>query len=100
MAQSADGQTDGAATDSTTPGGEAAAEDSLKQKTDSAASDPHRREYYLAQIPFTPEQVQASDAIIMDGLCQAGIIFNESKMVPVFPYNIAKAAGQKDARAQ
>ena len=77
VAQSADGQTDGAATDSTTPGGEAAAEDSLKQKTDSAASDPHRREYYLAQIPFTPEQVQASDAIIMDGLCQTGIIFKD-----------------------
>ena len=28
---------------------------------DSAALDPHRREYYLAQIPFTEEQVAASN---------------------------------------
>lgn len=43
-------------------------------EADSAAADPHTREYYLAQIPFTEEQRAASDAIIMDGLYNAGII--------------------------
>ena len=44
---------------------------------DSAALDPHNREYYLAQIPFTEEQKAASDAIITDGLFHAGIIFKD-----------------------
>lgn len=48
-----------------------------EQKADSAALDPHSREYYLAQIPFTPEQVQASNAIIMDGLFHSGVIFKD-----------------------
>ena len=34
-------------------------EELLKQTSDSAVNDPHRREYYLAQIPFTPEQLAA-----------------------------------------
>ncbi len=51
--------------------------DSLKQITDSAQNDPHKREYYLKQIPFTPEQMAASDAIIMASLHQAGIIFKD-----------------------
>ena len=44
---------------------------------DSAQNDPHRREYYLAQIPFTEEQVSASNDIIKDGLFHAGIIFKD-----------------------
>ena len=36
--------------------------------------DPHQREYYLAQIPFSDEAKAASDDIIMDGLFNAGII--------------------------
>lgn len=52
-------------------------EDSLSQITDSAKNDPHRREYYLDQIPFTPDQVEASNAIIMDGLFNAGVIFKD-----------------------
>ena len=44
---------------------------------DSAASDPHTREYYLAQIPFTEEQKAASDAIIMESLLKAGIILKD-----------------------
>ena len=44
---------------------------------DSAANDPHKREYYLAQIPFTEEQVAESNAIIQDGLFHAGIIFKD-----------------------
>ena len=52
-------------------------EDSLKQVTDSAQNDPHKREYYLAQIPFTEEQVEASNLIIMDGLYNSGVIFKD-----------------------
>ena len=48
-----------------------------EQQADSAAQDPHRREYYLAQIPFTPEQVEASNAQIMDGLYNSGVIFKD-----------------------
>ena len=44
---------------------------------DSLANDPHNREYYLAQIPFTEEQVAASNDIIKDGLFHAGIIFKD-----------------------
>lgn len=53
----------------------AAAEDSLAN--DSAANDPHKREYYLAQIPFTEEQVEASNLVIMDGLYNSGVIFKD-----------------------
>lgn len=38
------------------------------------SEDPHNREYYLKQIPFTEEARAASDAIIKDGLYNAGII--------------------------
>jgi tetratricopeptide (TPR) repeat protein len=51
--------------------------DSLKQINDSAQNDPHKREYYLAQIPFSEEQVQASNVIIMDGLYHSGVIFKD-----------------------
>lgn len=44
---------------------------------DSAASDPHTREYYLAQIPFTEEQKAQSDDIIKDGLFNSGVIFKD-----------------------
>lgn len=52
-------------------------EDSLKNIADSAQNDPHKREYYLAQIPFSDEQVEASNAIIMDGLYNAGVILKD-----------------------
>ena len=52
-------------------------EDSLKLTTDSAQNDPHKREYYLAQIPFTEEQVEASNLIIMNGLFNSGVIFKD-----------------------
>ena len=54
--------------------------DSLASDTtapDSISSDPHTREYYLAQIPFTEEQKAASDAIIMESLLRAGIILKD-----------------------
>ena len=55
----------------------AAVEDSLKNIADSAQNDPHKREYYLAQIPFTEEQIQSSNQIIMDGLYNSGVIFKD-----------------------
>ena len=54
--------------------------DSLANDTtalDSIPSDPHTREYYLAQIPFTEDQKAASDAIIMESLLRAGIILKD-----------------------
>ena len=57
--------------------GEATGDEKTKAETDTLANDPHNREYYLAQIPFTEEQVQASNLIIQDGLFHAGIIFKD-----------------------
>ena len=45
--------------------------------TDTLANDPHNREYYLAQIPFTDEQKAESNLIIMDGLYNSGVIFKD-----------------------
>ena len=44
---------------------------------DTLANDPHNREYYLAQIPFTEDQLAASHDAIKDGLYHAGIIFKD-----------------------
>ena len=54
-----------------------AIEDSLAQIADSAQNDPHKREYYLAQIPFTEDQIEASNKIIEDGLFNAVVIFKD-----------------------
>lgn len=51
--------------------------DSVEKVNDEALNDPHKREYYLAQIPFTKEQVKASDDIIADGLYNSGVIFKD-----------------------
>ncbi len=65
-----------------------AAEDSLDETTaadtlaenavgalpDSVADDPHQREYYMKQIPFTDEAKAAAHATIQDGLYNAGLI--------------------------
>lgn len=47
------------------------------EEADTAANDPHNREYYMAQIPFTDEQIEASNQIIMDGLYNSGVIFKD-----------------------
>lgn len=54
-----------------------AAEDSIKAVLDSAQNNPHKREYYLKQIPFTEEQVAESNKIIEDGLFHSGVIFKD-----------------------
>ena len=44
---------------------------------DSTALDPHKREYYLAQIPFTAEQQAACHDILKESLFHAGIILKD-----------------------
>ena len=59
-----------------------AAADSLQQHTDEeedkghaeAADDPHKREYYMAQIPFSPEAKAEAHAVLSESLFAAGII--------------------------
>lgn len=54
-----------------------ATEETADAKADTLANDPHNREYYLAQIPFTEEQKAASNEIIMEGLFNSGVIFKD-----------------------
>lgn len=42
-----------------------------------AASDPHNVEYYLAQIPKTPEEIQTCHDVIQEGLYNMGIILKD-----------------------
>lgn len=61
------------------------AQDSIPEGTEtveegtapSAAEDPAQREYYLAQLPLTEEQIAASDVIIQNGLRGMGRVFEE-----------------------
>ncbi len=41
------------------------------------ANDPHQREYYLAQIPFTEEQKTNANQLIEEGMYNMGVIINE-----------------------
>ena len=54
-----------------------ARQDSIDNARDSLKNDPHKREYYLAQIPFTPAQLEASNKILEDGLHHSGVIFKD-----------------------
>ena len=49
--------------------------DSLTQ--DDSTQDPKSREYYLQQIPFTEDEIKASDYIILDGLFNMGMIYKD-----------------------
>ena len=68
-----------AANDSITASDEAAKAvgDSIVDPIDSTALDPHNREYYLAQIPFSDEQQTACHALIKDALFHAAIILKD-----------------------
>ena len=48
-----------------------------EERMDSAVNNPHKREYYMAQIPFTEEAVAASNDIIKDGLFHSAVIFKD-----------------------
>lgn len=65
-----DGQ-DAARQDSIAAAEEAEAERLLQ---DSLANDPHERAFYLKQIPFEEEQLQASHQLLSDGLYHAGVL--------------------------
>lgn len=40
-------------------------------------NDPHKRAYYLAQIPFSAEQLAASNTTLENGLFNSGVIFKD-----------------------
>lgn len=42
-----------------------------------AVDDPHTREYYLQQLPFTADDVEASNVIIIDGLYNMAMIYKD-----------------------
>ena len=48
-----------------------------KKEEINKAADPHYREYYIAQVPFTDEQVESSNKIIQNGLYHSGVIFKD-----------------------
>ena len=78
---------DEAAADSLFGGVADAAADSLaaadQARKDSLANDPHEREYYLKQIPFTEEQMAESNRLLGDALYNAGI--KEQEQLENFP---------------
>ena len=45
-----------------------------EEEKNDPVNDPHQMEYYLAQIPFTPEQKAESDSIIRESLFEAAVI--------------------------
>lgn len=78
---------DEAAADSLFGGVGGAAADSISSAEqalkDSLANDPHEREYYLRQIPFTEEQMAESNRLLGDALYNAGI--KEQEQLENFP---------------
>lgn len=61
-------------------GGEVAANDSIsaedKEKLEKE-NDPHYVEYYLKQIPKTPEEIQTANDVIQEGLYNMGVILKD-----------------------
>lgn len=51
--------------------------DTPEAAIDSVTLDPHQREYYLAQIPFTAEQQAVCHQLLQDALFHAGIILKD-----------------------
>ena len=46
-------------------------------KAEEYANDPHRPEYYLKDIPFTEEQMEASNAALVEGLYGSAVIYKD-----------------------
>ena len=46
-------------------------------KAEEYANDPHRPEYYLKDIPLTEEQMEASNAALVEGLYGSAIIYKD-----------------------
>lgn len=51
--------------------------DNSTQEPIEMSNDPHDPQYYLQQIPSTPEQINAANLIIADGLYNMGIIYKD-----------------------
>jgi len=54
-----------------------------EQKRQEYEADPHRPEYYLKDIPFTEEQMEESNKLLVDGLYGSAIIYKD--MMENFP---------------
>ena len=52
-------------------------DDQTGTTADSLANDPHNVEYYLRQIPKTPEEIQTSNDIVQEGLYNMGLILKD-----------------------
>ncbi|WP_300301719.1 tetratricopeptide repeat protein [uncultured Muribaculum sp.] len=52
-------------------------EGNATQENADLASDPHNREYYLRQIPSTPEEKQTANDVIKEGLYNIGLILKD-----------------------
>jgi tetratricopeptide (TPR) repeat protein len=51
--------------------------DSIAELPEGVTDDPKKREYYLQQIPFTEEERESSDLIIIDGLYNMAMIYKD-----------------------
>jgi len=58
-------------------GGEEEPTDSVSSDNDDPKTDPHKREYYMEQIPFSDEQKAACHDIIKESLFNSGVIFKD-----------------------
>ena len=72
--------------DSIPNGDELAVDEEEQRRLDSLANDPHHREYYLAQIPFTEEQMAASNQLLEEGLYKGGVAVMEK--IQNYPYSL------------
>ena len=73
---------DSLTSDSTANGGEAVGELTDEQKAEleklaEYEADPHRPEYYLKDIPFSEEQMAASNAALVEGLFGSAVIYKD-----------------------
>ena len=51
--------------------------DKKDEKADEYAQDPHRPEYYLKDIPFTPEQMEESNKALVEGLFGSAVVYKD-----------------------
>lgn len=71
-------------TDSINAARQAEEEEEEQRLRDSLANDPHHREYYLTQIPFTEEQMAASNQLLEAALFEGGVKVMEK--IQNYPY--------------
>lgn len=74
FAMGGDSDTDNTAGDAGSQSPDAVAEQPQDSVALANADDPHKIEYYLKQIPLTPEEMTVSNEIIAEGLYNMGII--------------------------